>query len=160
MARAKKAVPKLPKRKLSEIKADYLAAIRGIQQYERELKTYYPDKDMDIDWKDEIEVDVKYIYVSNEFPSIDKQNEQWVGLQFETPGGIKFDFNFHDLEDIQYLVDNIIDMRDFVEDQNENWTPDEDKSEEDVIDMDLQQIIDQLQSDLDGDKETKKKNKK
>ena len=125
MARAKKAVPKLPKRKLSEIKADYLAAISSIQQYEKELKTHYPDKDMDIDWEDKIEADVKYIYVSNQFPSIDRQNEQWVGLQFETPAGIKFHFNFHDLEDIQYLVDNIVDMRDFVEDQNENWTIDD-----------------------------------
>lgn len=130
MANAKKAVPKLPKRKMSEIKADYLTAIRNIQQYERELKTYYPDKDLKIDWADRIDADVQYIYVSNEFPSIDRQNEQWVGLQFETPAGIKFHFNFHELEDIQYLVDNIIDMRDFVEDQNENWTPEEDEDDE------------------------------
>lgn len=157
MAKAKKAVPKLPKRKLSEIKADYLAAIRGIQQYERELKTHYPDKDLKIDWKDEIKVDVRYVYVSNEFPSIEQQNEQWVGLQLETPAGIKFHFDFHDLEDVDYLVNNIIDMKDFVEDQNENWTPDEDEDEEDTTDMDLQQIIDQLQSELDEGKKTKKK---
>lgn len=120
----------LPKRKFSDIKADYLAAIRNIRQCEQELKQHYPDKDIKTEWKDQIEVDVHYVYVSNEFPDVDRQNEQWVGLQLESSTGVKFHFNFHDLEDVDYLVNNIIDMKDFVEDQNENWTPDEDEDEE------------------------------
>ena len=161
MATAKKAVPKIMKRKLSEVKADYLAAIRTIQECEKQLKTHYPDKDLKTDWKDAIDVDVHYVYVSNEFPSVDRQNEQWVGLQLESSTGVKFCFNFHDLEDVDYLVNNIIDMKDFVEEQNENWSPDEDEDEEveeeDTTDVDLQQIIDQLQNELNADKKTKKK---
>jgi hypothetical protein len=108
-----------------ELKQEIIETFKKLSSLEKEFKQQYPDEGVGLDIKDELEVDVNYVFVSNDFPDVTRQNEQWVGLALETTTGLKFHFNFIDMDNVNDVLYGMSDMKDFVEEQNENWTPDD-----------------------------------
>lgn len=108
-----------------QLKQEIIETFKKLSELSKQFKEQYEDETIDMDIKDELEQDVSYIYVSNDFPDVTRQNEQWVGLALETSIGLKFHFNFKDSDDVEDLLSNVSYMKDFVEEQNENWRPED-----------------------------------
>ena len=111
--------------KKEQLKQEIIDTFKKLSSLEKEFKEQYPDEEIGLDIKDELVTDINYVFVSNDFPHITRQNEQWVGLSLETTTGLKFHFNFHDTDNVDDVLNNMSDMKDFVEEQNENWTLDD-----------------------------------
>jgi hypothetical protein len=108
-----------------QLKQEIIETFRKLSVLEKEFKTQYPDEEIDMDVKDQLELDVNFVYVSNNFPDVTRQNEQWIGLALYSTTGLKFHFNFHDMDNVDDVLDNMSYLKDFVEDKNENWTIDD-----------------------------------
>jgi len=108
-----------------ELRQEIIDTFKKLKSLEKDFKEQYPDDGIHMDIKDELEVDVNYVFVSNDFPDVKRQNEQWVGLALETTTGLKFHFNFKDMDNVNDVLYGMSDMKDFVEDKNENWTLDD-----------------------------------
>jgi hypothetical protein len=105
-----------------ELKREIIDTFKKLSSLEKEFKEQYPDEEIGLGIKDELELDINFVYVSNDFPDITRQNEQWVGLALYSTTGLKFHFNFHDMDNVEEILNGMSDMKDFVEEQNENWT--------------------------------------
>lgn len=108
-----------------QLKQEIIDTFKKLSELSKQFKDQFEDETIDMDIKDELEQDVSYLFVSNDFPDVHRQNEQWVGLALETSIGLKFHFNFKDLDDVEDLLRSVSDMKDFVEEQNENWQPED-----------------------------------
>ncbi len=109
----------------AQLKQEIIETFKKLSSLEKQFKELYEDEDLDLGWGDRYVASASYTHVTNEFPDITRQNEQWVGLQIETNTGLKFHFDFSDLDDVDDLISSLHELRDFVEDKNENWTIDD-----------------------------------
>lgn len=114
-----------------QLKQEIIDTFKKLSSLEKQFKELYEDEEIGMDIKDELEVDVNYVYISNDFPDVTRQNEQWVGLSLETTTGLKFHFNFHDEDNVEEVILGMQEMKDFVEEQNENWQPEDLEEKED-----------------------------
>jgi hypothetical protein len=108
-----------------ELKQEIIDTFKKLSSLEKEFKEQYPDEEIGLDIKDELVTDVNFVFVHNDFPDITRQDEQWVGLALATTTGLKFHFNFHDMDNVDDVLYGMNEMKDFVEDKNENWTLDD-----------------------------------
>lgn len=108
-----------------QLKQEIIETFKKLSTLQKQFKEQFEDEELGLDIADELVADVKYTYVSNDFPDVYRQNEQWVGLSIETYTGLKFHFNFLDLDDVDEVTRDLSYMRDFVEEKNENWTPED-----------------------------------
>lgn len=108
-----------------QLKQEIIDTFKRLSSLEKQFKELYEDEELGLDIKDELVTDIKYTFVSNDFPDVHRQNEQWVGLAIETSTGLKFHFNFKDLDDVSDVTRELDYMKEFVEEQNENWQPED-----------------------------------
>ena len=108
-----------------QLKKEIIETFKKLSSLEKQFKELYEDEEVGLDIKDELVTDVNYVMVHNDFPDVTRQNEQWVGLALETTTGLKFHFNFHDTDNVEEVILGMQEMRDFVEEQNENWEPED-----------------------------------
>lgn len=108
-----------------QLKQDIIDTFKKLSELETQFKEQYPDEEVGMDVADELQLDVDFVYVSNDFPDITRQNEQWVGLSLYSTTGLKFHFNFKDEDYVDDVLYGMSEMKDFVEDKNENWTIDD-----------------------------------
>jgi hypothetical protein len=108
-----------------QLKQEIIDTFKKLSELEQQFKEQYPYEQIGMNIADELQLDVDFVFVSNDFPDITKQNEQWVGLALYSTTGLKFHFNFKDMDNVDDVLYGMTDMKEFVEDKNENWTLDD-----------------------------------
>jgi hypothetical protein len=108
-----------------QLKQEIIDTFKKLSELEQQFKEQYPYEQIGMNIEDELQLDVDFVFVSNDFPDITRQNEQWVGLSLYSSTGLKFHFNFKDMDNVDDILYGMSDMKDFVQDKNENWTLDD-----------------------------------
>jgi hypothetical protein len=108
-----------------ELKQEIIDTFKKLSSLEKEFKEQYPDEQIGLNIKDELVLDVAGVFIHEDYPDMTRQNESWVGLAIGTTIGLQFHFNFKNMEDVDDILYGMNDMKDFVENQNENWQPED-----------------------------------
>lgn len=108
-----------------QLKQEIIDTIKKLSSLEKQLKEQFPGEECGLTIKDELVLDVDSVFIHEDYPDMTRQNESWVGLSLGTTTGLLFHFNFKNMENVDDILYGMNDMKDHVENQNENWTPEE-----------------------------------